>query len=607
MDEPKLPNLTTIEAIDSGQNLSPRFRESEKKDNNGGGIRGEIDTSAPFESVKEAVTRFGGVGFWKPQFKHQTSLHASEDDTEEVFDAAKAEAQAVQLANDLVLKERETLEVLKELEATKTTLEELKLKLQKESAAVELAVRNQYEEPRLGNDQNALEPQSGVCNQSDEPRVGNDENTLEPQSGVSNQFEEPRVGNDENTLEPQSGMRNQSEEPREGNDENAPVARTGGDSLMCPSSAPGFILMELKQAKLNLTRTTNDLADIRATVESYNKKIEKERSALEKTRQRLSSNPAKTPSLEEDVDLPRELHRLTSETEQFKKVGEVAKSELLRAMNQIKQTKTRLKTAEIRLIGARKLTEAAKACEALALSEIKSITKSQTLSEGEGVTLSFEEYISLKTKAREADEASNNRETEAMARVEEAEISKSKILNRVEEATEEVKSSKKVLEEALAKVEAANNDKLKAEEALRKWRSDHGQRRKSTVQNSTKFKNSSNRVGTHLGSNVSGPVLMPTMSIGQILSRKLLLTEENSERSSMKRKVSLAQMLSKPTNDGGGNGNGGGGGSGGDDGGKRRSGKRKKFGFGRISFLVAKPSKKKKKHSISSRLSCSVD
>lgn len=464
------------------------------------------------------------------------------------------------MEKDLIVKERETLDVLKELESTKTIVEELKVKLQKEASEVNATLNSNSDEPKA------------TAKESNENSVG----------GLS----------------------------------------------LCPSSTPGFILMELKQAKLNLTRTTNDLADIRATVESYNKKIEKEKISLEKTRQRLSSGSLKISSLSEEInqtkrklnlakdnaeinggsdspmDISMELQRLSSKTEEFMKIGEAAKSEVLKAMVEIEQTKTRIKTAEIRLIAAKKMKEAARATEAVALADIKALSRSDTSS---GVTLTFEEYSALTSKARRAEEASKKRVMEAMVEVDEANVSKKEVLKKVEEATEEVKSSKKVLQEALDRVEAANRGKLAVEEALRKWRSEHGQKRRS-VQNSTKFKNSScpshhRREGPHLvdlnGLNLvndeSKPVLRPTLSIGQILSRKLLLTEEfeTKKSSSIKRKVSLGQMLSKSNCD-----------AEKENSQKQIPAKRKKFGFGRISLLVTKQNKKKKKQTASSRRTC---
>ncbi|CAK9144492.1 unnamed protein product [Ilex paraguariensis] len=572
-------------SVDLGWKMGPKSSEcdpgSEKKKRNS--FRAEIDTSAPFESVKEAASRFGGIGFWRPN-SHKLSSKVSEHEIE-VVDITKVEEQAAQLEKDLVVKERETLDVLKELERTKLIVEELKSKLQKETFEVN-AVLNAN-----SNDQN-----------------------LQPAAEVSEKESQ------ENTAISHQDM-------------------VGGLDL-CPSSGPGFILMGLKQAKFNLTRTTNDLADIRATVASYSKKIEKERILLEKTRQRLSSNSSKISSLEEELnktklnlqlakqdevkdgldnpmDISMELQQLSSETEQFKKMGEAAKSEVLRAMSEIEQTKTRIKTAEIRLVAARKMKEAARASETVALAEINALSNSESssavlLQKPDGVTLSFEEYSSLTAKAREAEEISKKRVMDAMLEVDEANVSKAEILRRVEEATEEVKISKKTFEEALSRVEDANRGKLAVEEALCKWRSEHGQKRRY-VHNSTKFKNSypshlrkDSRVldanGLNLVNDESKPVLRSTLSIGQILSRKLLLTEEyengmQTEKSNGKRKVSLGQMLSKPSGDlrattlkgekGGGH--------------KQLPTKRKKFGFAQISLLVTKQGKKKKKQTASSR------
>uniref|UniRef100_A0A6N2K7L9 Saposin B-type domain-containing protein n=1 Tax=Salix viminalis TaxID=40686 RepID=A0A6N2K7L9_SALVM len=534
----------------------------QEKGSGSGSMRAEIDTSAPFESVKEADMENIGI--------------------------AKVEEQAALLEKDLFVKERETLEVLKELESTKAIVEELKLKLQQQAAEGNATL----------------------------------ESSADARNETSN-FDEEEKDNLEN---PKGGHQN----------------LIGGLSPL-PSSAPGLILLELKQAKVNLSRTTNDLADTRTSVELLNKKLEKERISLEKTRERLTTNSSKISSLEEElnqtreklqrakdaemnggsdnpVDISRELQRLSSEAEQFKKMGNAAKSEVLRTLSEIEQTKSRIKTAEIRLIAARKMKEAARAVEAVALAEIKALSSHENSSEKcsqkpEGVTLTFEEYSSLTCKAREAEELSKTKVVDAMLQVDEANVSNMEVLKKVEEATEEIKTSKKALEEALNRVEAANKGKLAVEEALRKWRSEHGQKRRS-INNSAKFKNPhpshhrrDSRLldvnGLNLVSDGSVPVLKPTLSIGQILSRKLHLPEEfetqtMAENGTVKRKVSLGQMLGKQNVDVPPSWK-----ADKENCQKQFSAKRKKFGFARFSLLLTKQSKKKKKPTPNLRLNSS--
>ncbi|KAM0953760.1 putative WEB family protein [Dioscorea sansibarensis] len=556
-----------MDAMEVG--LGPSVEAVVPKDLDWAAGRVEIDTSAPFESVKEAVDRFGGSALWKSQLKN-LFLPEKHDQFEEA-DAMKVEEQAAQIEQDLIMKEKETLDVLKELETTKKIVDELKLKLQKEAAE---ASKSQ----ELDSDGKRLQPVSEVeeCSSKD---TGDGADMIGSNAGV-------------------------------------------------PKQSPGSILMELKLAKVSLSKTTSDLAGIRSSIELLNSKIEKEKFMLEKTRQKLAANTAEVATLEEELNLttrklqavrdtesnqsldPSEISRkikeLNCETEQFKKMAEAAKSEVLKLTSEIEQAKASMKTAEVRWLAAKKMEEAARAAEASALEEMKALTNSDNLSgdlqNSSAVTLPIEAYIVLTRKAEEAEEASKKKIEAAMLKVDEANQSKQELLLKVEEAKKEVKTSRKVLEEALKRVEAANMGKLAVEEALRKWRSEHGQKRRS-LPNSTKFKNAGpvhHRRDSRM-LDVNGlSLLVPersksVMTLGQILSRKLMSPEDHSmeiqENANVKLKVSLGQILNKNnvvspprTHE------------------KKSSAKRKKFGFVGSIILAnhSKKNKKKRKQSCSS-------
>ncbi|KAF8099793.1 hypothetical protein N665_0237s0046 [Sinapis alba] len=399
-----------------------------------------VDTSAPFESVREVATRFGGFGFWKPS-SHSNILEPSQNDVDEANNVAS------ELEKELIAKEGEALKVLKSLETTKAIVEELKSKLH-------------------------------------------------------------------------------GKEDKENCDMN--------------------VLKELNQAKTSLCKTTEDLAAIRESVELLNKRLEEERAALEKTRERLNSENA--------AEISKEIERLSYEALEFSKTGEDARFAVDKAVCEIEQTRNKIKAAEMRLVAARKMKEAARAAEAVAIAEIKAVTRRRrgTLQE--------------------------------------------EILEKIEETAQEIRSSRRTIEEGLERV---NSVKME-EETQWKW-SEH--RRRSSSSYKGKYKNRRETVlmdinGLSMMMNGDGTssssvvVLKPTMSIGQILSRKLLLADESAMM--MNGRVSLGQILGK-TNVKERNGEG-------KDKEKKVNGKRKRFGLAKLSVMLNKESKKNKKKKIALNL-----
>jgi hypothetical protein len=80
-------------------------------------------------------------------------------------------------------------------------------------------------------------------------------------------------------------------------------------------------------------------------------------------------------------DIFMEIRKMTSELEQLRNAAKASKSEAVTLAAEIEQMKASIGTAEVRCLAARKIEEAARAAEALALAEIKILLSNEASAE----------------------------------------------------------------------------------------------------------------------------------------------------------------------------------------------------------------------------------
>nr|AGT15924.1 hypothetical protein SHCRBa_040_O01_R_30 [Saccharum hybrid cultivar R570] len=266
---------------------------------------------------------------------------------------------------------------------------------------------------------------------------------------------------------------------------------------------------ELDDVKASVERAKDEAKCLRVAAASMRDELEKEKVELtalrRKEREREGLSSASIPYLEEELrwvtaELAEAEARAKADDDESKiaeRVGEArreaeeAKAKARSAREQVARAKedasvakaameARLEAVAREILAANTSEEIATASAGALLQESKPSTNAQSNKAVEGsesVTLTMEEYDELSRRAQETEEAAGMRVVEAVKLIKEAKDAEVRRLEKVARLDKQTELRRQALEAATLEAEEAEFEKLSAERELRQWRAEHEQRR----------------------------------------------------------------------------------------------------------------------------------
>ncbi|KAK3150239.1 hypothetical protein QOZ80_3AG0230660 [Eleusine coracana subsp. coracana] len=458
-----------------------------------------VDTAAPIDSVKGAVSKFGGIREWRERpVQIQDELDKVQVEMSKYQKTSKAAEQAV-----------------KELESTWSLADELRLSVEKAQAEeararreTELAELRRAGESAVGEVQAAraelaalkgeLERSHAAHVQAEEKRRALEAEFERDKSQWQSELEEAEVEakrlreelmaacdvelKAEAALELLESLKAAVQEKEKEEEE-----KRRRNAIMVEKAE-----QELEDVKGSIDKAKGESNHLRFAADSLRDGLERQKAELAALQRREELFAVSIASLEEDLnratsalaaevndDESDTLSQARREAERAREKADAAREEVGKAAVEAAVAKAGKAAVEARLEAVTREIVAANASEEMATASANALRiQVQQQQEEESkdvvvVTLRREEYEELSRRAWEMEDAAGKRVMEAVKLIMEAKDAEVRSLEKLARAAKHTEQRRQALLAATEEAEEAEFEKLSAERELRQWRADH--------------------------------------------------------------------------------------------------------------------------------------